>query len=124
MATSGGDERGQATVEFALVLPLIVVLALAIAQIGAIVRNQLMVIHAAREAARAVSVDGGADVDAVVLGSTDLDPARTSIDVVGPDKTVTVTVTADVPVAVPIVSWAVGEVTVEASVTMVVEGVP
>ncbi len=50
-------ERGQATVEFALVLPLIVFGLLAILQVGLVVRDQVTVVHAAREAARAASVD-------------------------------------------------------------------
>ena len=50
-------ERGQATVEFALVMPLIVFGLLAILQVGLVVRDQVAVIHAAREAARAASVD-------------------------------------------------------------------
>ena len=50
-------QRGQATVEFAFVLPLIVLAALAVIQVGLVVRDQLGVVHAAREAARAASVD-------------------------------------------------------------------
>jgi Flp pilus assembly protein TadG len=50
-------ERGQATVEFALVLPLIVFALLAILQVGLVARDQVAVVHAAREAARAASVD-------------------------------------------------------------------
>jgi uncharacterized protein (UPF0333 family) len=50
-------EGGQATVEFALVLPLIVLAALAVIQVGLVVRDQMGVVHAAREAARAASVD-------------------------------------------------------------------
>lgn len=50
-------ERGQATVEFALLLPLVVFAVLAIIQVGLVVRDQLGVVHAAREAARAASVD-------------------------------------------------------------------
>jgi TadE-like protein len=50
-------ERGQATVELALVLPLVVFGLLAILQVGLVVRDQVAVIHAAREAARAASVD-------------------------------------------------------------------
>jgi hypothetical protein len=51
------DEGGQATVEFAFLLPLLVFAALAIIQVGLVVRDQMSVVHAAREAARAVSVD-------------------------------------------------------------------
>ena len=50
-------ERGQATVEFAFVLPLVVLAALAVIQVGLVVRDQLGVVHAAREAARVASVD-------------------------------------------------------------------
>lgn len=50
-------ERGQATVELALVLPLVVFALLAILQVGLVVRDQVAVVHAAREAARAASVD-------------------------------------------------------------------
>jgi hypothetical protein len=53
-------ESGQATVEFALLLPLVVFAALAIIQVGVLVRDHLAVIHAAREAAREASVDADA----------------------------------------------------------------
>jgi TadE-like protein len=54
-------ERGQATVEFAFLLPLVVLAVLAIIQVGLVVRDQLGVVHAAREAARAASVDPDPD---------------------------------------------------------------
>jgi hypothetical protein len=50
-------ERGQATVEFAFVLPLLLLAVLAVVQVSLVVRDQLGVVHAAREAARAASVD-------------------------------------------------------------------
>jgi hypothetical protein len=50
-------ESGQSTVEFALLLPLVVFAALAVLQVGLLVRDQVAVVHAAREAARAASVD-------------------------------------------------------------------
>ena len=54
---TGHDEGGQATVEFAFLLPLLVLAALAIIQVGLVVRDELGVVHAAREAVRAASVD-------------------------------------------------------------------
>ena len=54
-------ESGQATVEFALVLPLVLAAAMAIVQVGLVVRDQLAVVHAAREAARTASVDPDRD---------------------------------------------------------------
>ena len=63
-ARRGGTRRhrargdaGQATAEFAFVLPLLVLALLAVVQVGLVVRDQLGVVHAAREAARAASVD-------------------------------------------------------------------
>lgn len=48
--------RGQATVELALVLPVVLVLALVLVQVGLVVRDQIRVTHAAREGARAAAV--------------------------------------------------------------------
>jgi Flp pilus assembly protein TadG len=56
-APSVRREHGQSTVEFAFLLPLIVLAALAVIQVGLVVRDQMGVVHAAREAARAASVD-------------------------------------------------------------------
>jgi hypothetical protein len=53
-------DRGQATVEFALVLPALVLAAIAIIQVALVVRDYVAVVHAAREAARAASVDADA----------------------------------------------------------------
>jgi len=50
-------QRGQATVEFALLLPVLVMGLLAILQVALVVRDHIAVAHAAREAARAASVD-------------------------------------------------------------------
>lgn len=55
-----GHAAGQATVEFALLLPLVVFAALALIQVGLVVRDHLAVVHAAREAAREASVDPNA----------------------------------------------------------------
>lgn len=49
--------EGQATVELALALPVIALLMLLVAQLGLVVRDQLLVVHAAREAARRAAVD-------------------------------------------------------------------
>ncbi len=54
---SACPQEGQATVEFALILPLVVFLLLAVLQTALIVRDYVAVVHAAREAVRAASVD-------------------------------------------------------------------
>ena len=57
MARARARERGQATVEFALILPVLVLALLAVLQVALVVRDRIAVVHAAREAARAASVD-------------------------------------------------------------------
>jgi len=52
-----GRERGQSTVEFALVLPLIVFVLLAIVQTAVVARDAVGVVHASREAARVAAVE-------------------------------------------------------------------
>ncbi|MDP9402261.1 MAG: pilus assembly protein [Actinomycetota bacterium] len=53
----GRGDEGQAAVELALVLPLVALLLLAVTQVALVVRDQVLVVHAAREAARAAAVD-------------------------------------------------------------------
>jgi hypothetical protein len=49
-------ESGQSTVEFALVLPLLFVMFVLVFQIALVGRDQMLVVHAARDAAREASV--------------------------------------------------------------------
>jgi TadE-like protein len=85
-------ERGQATVEFALVLPLIIFGLLAILQVGLVVRDQIAVVHAAREAARAASVDRDPDR---AVGAARRVLARADVHV-GPRPAVGQSITVDV----------------------------
>jgi hypothetical protein len=55
----GRGEEGQAATELALVLPFVVLLLLAAVQVTLVARDQILVVHAAREAARAASVEPG-----------------------------------------------------------------
>ena len=54
---AGGGERGQAAAELALVLPFVGLLLLVVVQVAVVVRDQVLVVHAAREAAREAAVD-------------------------------------------------------------------
>lgn len=56
ISTSLRKEEGQSATEFALVLPLILIVILVIIQMGIVVNAQLIIIHAAREGARDGSV--------------------------------------------------------------------
>ena len=125
MSRRGRGDKGQATVEVALVLPFLVVLLLAMAQVGLIIRAQVMVIHAAREAARAVAVDATADAQGAALLASTLDPGRTTVDVSGsldPGGHVTVTVGYVVESSIPLAGAIIGDVELDAEATMLVEG--
>ena len=50
------SERGQATVELALVLPLVFALLVLVFQVALVARDEILVVHAARDAAREASV--------------------------------------------------------------------
>ena len=112
-------QRGQATVELALVLPLIAVLLLLMVQAGLVVRDQLVITHAAREAARAAAVDPGADVAAIVGQRTDLDGVTAQQTQDGGN--VRVDVHAEIVVRVPLLAMLRPTVGLDASATMRVE---
>lgn len=120
------EDRGQATVEAALVLPVLAVFVVLFVQVGLVVRSQVMVIHAARQAARVVAVDPTADGRAAALQAADLDPAKTVVTVAGsmePGSQVTVEVTLSIAPSVPFVDD-LATVDVSGSATMLVEGLP
>ena len=119
-------EGGQATVELALLLPVVVTLLLVVLQVGLLARDVILVTHAAREAARAAAVDsapGAARAAAAAAGGLEAD--RLTVQVRGRGGTgsrVRVTVVYRAPTEVPIVGAFVGDRTLRAEATMRVEG--
>jgi hypothetical protein len=115
--------RGSAALELALVLPLALIGALALVQVGLIGKDALVVAQAAREGAReaAVTTDEGR-VEAAALRGGPLPEDRTEVDVhrggsVGDPVTVDVRYRA--PFVVPFVEWLFpDEVELTSSVTM------
>lgn len=106
---TGARDEGQAAVELALVLPLLVVLLLAVVQVALVARDQVLVVHAARAGARQAAVDpdplvvrravaeaSGLDgsslvVDTITVGSSERTvttrvryTARTNVALLGP----------------------------------------
>jgi Flp pilus assembly protein TadG len=120
-----GPDRGQGTVELALLLPVVLVLALTVVQVGLVVHAQLQTAHAAREAARVVAVTG--DLAAARDGAAraaSLDPDRLEVEVEGDivhGGIVTVTVRYRAPTEVVLVGAAAGDVPLEATASMMVE---
>jgi Flp pilus assembly protein TadG len=86
-------ERGQATVELALTLPVLAAVLLAIVQVGLIARDDVLVLHAAREAARqaALGASDGA-VRHAALAAGPLDPSRVTVGTARAGDVVTVTI--------------------------------
>ncbi len=109
-------ERGQATVELALVLPVLAFLLLALAQLLVVVVGEVRTVHAAREGARAGAV--AEPIEAAVASRGGLPMARTAVSVGVGEGTVTVTVVFDQPTEVPLVGALVGDVRHTAAVTM------
>lgn len=125
----GGDARrdgGQSSVELALLLPVVVLLVLAILQVGVIARDVVLVTHAAREAARAAAVDPDPAAARAAAGrSSSLAADRMAIAVSPrgePGTSVSVTVTYRAATSVPIVGAWLGDRSLRSTATMRIEG--
>jgi Flp pilus assembly protein TadG len=116
-------------VELALLLPVVLVLLLAVLQVGLLARDVVLVTHAAREAARAAATDPDPGVArAAALASSGLDPARLTVTTVvtGDEalRRVRVEVAYRAATAVPLVGSLVADRTIRTSATMRVEAPP
>lgn len=113
-----GDDRGQAAVELAMAMPLVVVFALGAVQVGLVARDRVAIELAAREAARAASVSADPAAAAVAAAHrvTSLGPLDVSVAVAG--DVVRVRVAYTNPTDVAIVGTAIGDVTVAATAAM------
>ena len=120
-ASSDHRDPGQATVELALCLPLLFTFLLGIVQLVVIVRDQLAVQLAAREAARAASVSApsATSADAAAARAVTLRPLTVATTSSG--DTVTVTVTHVTRTDVPLIGALLPDITVTATATMALE---
>lgn len=122
----GERQHGQATVELALLLPVVVLLVLAVLQVGLLARDVVLVTHASREAVRAAATD--ADPLAArraAVDSSGLVDDRLQVTVTGrggPGSRVSVSVTYRAPTSVPVVGALLGDRTIRSAATMRVEG--
>jgi Flp pilus assembly protein TadG len=118
---NGNRDKGQATVELALCLPLLFMFLLGIVQLVVIIRDQLAVQLAAREAARAAAV--GAPSAAAAQGAAgravNLRPLMVATGV--SIDTVTVTVSHVTHTDVPLIGALLPDFTVNAAATMALE---
>ena len=114
-------DKGQASVELALCLPLLFMFLLGIVQLVVIVRDQLAVQLAAREAARAAAVaaPSAAAANAAAGRAVSLRPLMVATGV--SIDTVTVTVSHVTHTDVPLIGALLPDFTVNAAATMALE---
>jgi Flp pilus assembly protein TadG len=118
-----GRERGTATVEFALLLPLLLVMCLALVQLGLLARDRLLTEAVARAGAReaALQADEAAIREAALAAVPGLFPDAVTIGVTRQGSVgdpVTVEVAYAEMIRVPFVDWLFGDtVTMSASAT-------
>lgn len=118
------SSSGQASVEFAFVLPLVVIMACGLVAVGMTIRDELAVELAAREGARAASVSANPASAATAAASRAITlPIEVAVEVATAtdSSAVTVTVTATQAVHIAFLGSILGPVTHTASVTMTLE---
>lgn len=117
------NDGGQATVEVALAIPLLAIIMLAGVQIALVVRDQIAVVAAAREAARAMVVADGnrASADNAVARTVQLDPRRRSLQLSSGGGLITATITYRSPTDLPLVGLFLPDITVKGTATMAIE---
>ena len=115
-------ETGQATVEFALVLPFLFLFSLSVVQVGSIANDQLALGHAARSAARAISLGDVTDQSANQIATNAVDNTITlnnvRIDIELGDKFAQVALSYTRNINIPIIGRLINEVTLHSSATM------
>ena len=109
-ATTSRSQRGTAAVEFALVLPIVLMVVLAMVQVGLLVRDRLLVESAVRSGARTAAVEPGDDAirSAVLRAAPALDAQAVSVATSragSQGDPVTVNVTYAASIRVPFVAW-------------------
>lgn len=122
-ARPGRPCSGQATVELAIAFPVVVLAVLLVLQLALVGRDQLLVSHAGREAARAAAVDPGAGPArrGALDATTGLDPARLDVDTHRRGDRIEVELTYRARTALPLVGPLVPDPVLRSSVTMRVE---
>lgn len=119
------SEKGQSLVEFALVLPLLILLLFGIVDFGRIFHAYLTIDHAGREAAREASIGkGNADVidtaEEKAVG-IDLTEVTVSPEARSSGNDVTVTITYEITFLTPLIGSIFGPITLTDNTVMRVE---
>ncbi len=128
MRAGAGDEgqaaEGQAAVELALVLPLLALLLLGMVQVGLVVRDQVLLTHAAREAAREAAVDSAPEAARqAALAGAPLEAARLKLQLTREpeDERVRASLAYRSPTMVPVIGPLLPDVTLTGVASMRIE---
>lgn len=122
------SEKGQSLVEFALVIPVLILILLAIVDFGRVYHVYLTIDHAGREAARAASIgkDDGT-VQSVAVNYSESINLTTGQVAISPSGTrssgteVKITITHPITFLTPVIGEIVGPLTLTDTTTMRVE---
>jgi len=106
------NQKGQALVEFAIILPILLILVMGIFQFGMMLNTYLTIENASREGARAAIVgSSNAEIQNLIIAiSPVLDPLRLTVDITPNEAnresggTLTVKVTYNYKLTVPIIN--------------------
>ena len=105
--------------EFALLLPIVALLALAIGQVVVVARDRVLLTHSAREGVRIAAVGGSdGEVRAAVIASTPLEADRVTVGVSRGVSTVEVVVRYSGPTDLPLVGALIDDVAMVAVARM------
>ncbi|MEX0768248.1 MAG: TadE/TadG family type IV pilus assembly protein [Microthrixaceae bacterium] len=118
------SDRGQSTVELALIIPVVVLLILLCVQAALVLRDRLFVVHAARTAARAVIVEPNQNAAESALRSQGPPISLATVTVSGGSRGGSLaTVVVRLPATqVPIVGRVVASTVLEQRLVVMVEG--
>ena len=110
MPPDARGESGSAVVEFALLLPILLLLLLAVVQVGVLASDRLLLAQAARAGVREAAVQGSDEAvrEATTTAGAGLDPERLRLEVTrtgSRGSPVTVSLSYDVPIVGLLAGW-------------------
>ena len=114
-------DRGQATVEFALTIPVLVIALLGAIQVFVILADRIHLVHVTRDAARAASVGDDPRSAAEMVIDRSFPDREISLTVSTSDDVVTVEMVLSNPTDVPIIGRFLPEVELRESLSMLAE---
>ncbi|MGA1508123.1 MAG: TadE/TadG family type IV pilus assembly protein [Ilumatobacteraceae bacterium] len=114
-------DRGQATVEFALTIPVLVIALLGAIQVFVILVDRIHLVHVTRDAARAASVGDDPRSAAEMVINRSFPDREISLTVSMSDDVVTVEMVLSNPTNVPIIGRFLPEVELRESLSMLAE---